>query len=140
YLGLRRDHTRAHLARAALEGVCLQLALILDRLDAIEPVSEVRVTGGAFRAALWRGVLAATLDRPLVPAGGAGGTARGAAAPGARALGQAGTLEDALALLPSPSMSEPIAPDPELVRAYAGARARLPELIRALAAAADGFG
>jgi hypothetical protein len=34
-------------------------------------------------------------------------------------------------------MSEPIPADPELVRAYAGARAALPELIRALSAAAD---
>ena len=33
YLGLRREHTRAHLIRAAVEGVCLQLRAILDRLD-----------------------------------------------------------------------------------------------------------
>jgi gluconokinase len=140
YLGLRRHHTRAHLARAAVEGVCLQLALILDRLDAIEPVTEVRVTGGAFRAPLWRNVLAATLDRRLVAVGDAEGTALGAAALGLLALGQADTLEAALELLPSPSMSEPIAPDPELVRAYAGARQRLPELIRALGAVADLLG
>jgi gluconokinase len=137
YLGLRRHHTRAHLARAALEGVCLQLALILDRLDAIEPVTEVRVTGGAFRAPLWRDVLAATLDRPLVAVGDAEGTALGAAALGLLALGRADSLEAALALLPSPSMSEPIAPDPELARTYAGARAALPELIRGLSAVAD---
>jgi gluconokinase len=136
YLGLRRHHTRAHMARAAIEGVCRQLALILARLDAIAPVTEVRVTGGAFRAALWRDVLAATLERPLVAVGDAEGTALGAAALGLLALGHADSLEAALELLPSPSMSEPIAPDPELVRAYADARDAVPELIRALGAVA----
>jgi gluconokinase len=82
-------------------------------------------------------VLAATLDRPLVAVGDAEGTALGAAALGLLALERADTLEAALAQLPSPSMSEPIAADPELVRAYAGARAALPELMRALGAAAE---
>ncbi len=137
YLGLRRHHTRAHLARAAIEGVCLQLALILDRLDAIAPVTEVRATGGALRSPLWREILAATLARPLVAVGDAEGTALGAAALGLLALGHANTLEAALEQLPSPSMSDPIDPDPELVRIYAGARAALPELIRSLAVVAD---
>jgi gluconokinase len=137
YLGLRRHHTRAHLTRAAIEGVCLQLATILDRLDALQPVTEVRVTGGAFRAQLWRDVLAATLDRPLVAVGDAEGTALGAAALGLLALGHADSLEAALRLLPSPSMSEPVAPDPALVQVYARSRAAVPELIRALGAVAD---
>ena len=37
YLGLRRDHTRAHLIRAAVEGVCLQLKVVLDQLDRLAP-------------------------------------------------------------------------------------------------------
>jgi gluconokinase len=137
YLGLRRHHTRAHLARAAVEGVCLQLAMIRGHLDALEPVTEVRATGGALRSQLWRDVLAATLDRPLVAVGDAEGTALGSAALGLLALGRADSLEDALALLPSPSMSEPVNPDPELVEIYARSRAALPGLIRALGAVAD---
>ena len=31
YVGLTREHRREHLVRAAIEGVCLQLALVLDR-------------------------------------------------------------------------------------------------------------
>jgi gluconokinase len=137
YLGLRRHHTRAHLARAAIEGVCLQLATILGRLDAIEPVTEVRATGGALRARLWRDILAATLDRPLVAVGDAKGTAVGAAALGLLALGCADSLEAAVAMLPSPTMSERVEPDPELVEVYAASRAALPGLIRALNPVAD---
>ena len=39
YLGLRRDHTRGHLVRAAVEGVCLQLRVVLDQLDRLRPVA-----------------------------------------------------------------------------------------------------
>ena len=32
YLGLRRQHTRGHMVRAAVEGVCVQMRLILDHV------------------------------------------------------------------------------------------------------------
>jgi gluconokinase len=131
-LGLRRRHTRAHLVRAAIEGVCVQLATIVDRLDALEPVTEVRITGGAFRSALWRDILAATLNRPLLATGDAEGTARGAAALGLVALDEAPDLEAALELLPGPA-TERVEPDPVLVDAYAGAGERVADLIAGLA-------
>ena len=131
-LGLRRRHTRAHLVRAAIEGVCLQLAAIVDRLDALEPVTEVRITGGAFRSALWREILAATLNRPLLATGDAEGTARGAAALGLVALDQAPDLEAALELLPGPTTEERVEPDPALVDAYASAGERVADLIDGL--------
>src|SRR5690606_34069135 len=104
YLGLRRAHTRAHLVRAALEGVALQLGIIVDRLDALAPggVTSVRATGGAFRSALWRDVLAAVLDRPLCTVGAAEGSALGAAALGLFALGRADSLAGGLALVQNP--------------------------------------
>ncbi len=132
YLGLRRQHTRAHLVRAALEGVCMQMRIILDRLDAIDEVSSVRVTGGVFRSALWRQVMAATLDRPLYVVGEADGTALGAAALALLALGRASTLTDALAGLADSGQAEPIDADPELVATYERLRASLPELIHGL--------
>jgi gluconokinase len=131
-LGLRRRHTRAHLVRAAIEGVCLQLAAILDRLDALEPVTEVRITGGAFRSGLWRDVLAAMLNRPLVFTADAEGSARGAAALGLVALDVAPDLEAALELLPGPATAEQVEPDPTLVEAYAGAGERVADLIAGL--------
>lgn len=141
YLGLRRRHTRAHLVRAAVEGVCLQLATILRRLDAIQPVTSVRVTGGAFRSPLWRDVMAATLDRPLYAVGDAEGSALGAAALGLFALGLAPDLDTALGLLPSPAAtpSECVEADPALVETYRWTRAAVPQLIHALGAVADLF-
>jgi gluconokinase len=141
YLGLRRGHTRAHLVRAAVEGVCLQLSTILDRLDRLQPVTAVRVTGGVFRSPLWRDVLAAVLDRPLHLVGTEEGTARGAAALGLLALGLAPDLEGALALLPDPAADDAaqVTADPSLVATYRGVRERLPALIASLAPVADLF-
>jgi glycerol kinase len=49
--GLTRGTTRAHIARAVLEGVALQITDILDAMasDAGRPLAELRVDGGAAR-------------------------------------------------------------------------------------------
>ena len=62
YVGLTRAHGRGHLVRAALEGVCQQLALVLASMrDAGNEVHEIRATGGFARSALWRQMLADAL-------------------------------------------------------------------------------
>lgn len=134
YLGLRREHTRAHLVRAAIEGVCAQMRLIVDGLDAVDPVSSVRATGGVFRSSLWREVMAAMLDRPLQIVGEVEGTALGAAALGLFALGRAATLADALALLADVGGPPPprVTADPKLVGTYDRLRASIPVLIEDL--------
>ncbi|SNR57252.1 gluconokinase [Blastococcus mobilis] len=136
YLGLRREHSRGHLVRAAVEGVCLQLAGIVDRLDRLAPVTCIRATGGALGAPLWRTTLAAVLNRPMVVGSAAEGSALGAAALGLYALGQADRLEDAGDLLIDPLGEQPIEPaDPGVVATYAEMRHRIPVLVEALAGA-----
>ena len=135
YLGLGAAHTRAHFLRAAVEGVGLQLRLILDQLDAVVPVGSVRATGGAFGSALWREVGPAIVGRPVALVDGADGTARGAAALGLLALGLAATLTDAAARL-SPNGAEPPAAvdvDPSLAATYDRLCASVPALIGHLA-------
>ncbi len=48
-VGLTRGTNRAHIARAALEGIAFQVADVLDvmKLDAGIPIAELRVDGGA---------------------------------------------------------------------------------------------
>ncbi len=66
YLGLRREHGRAHLVRSAVEGVCQQLALVRDSFTAEGiAVTEVRATGGAGRV----GALGRRARRGARPAG-----------------------------------------------------------------------
>ena len=141
YLGLRREHTRGHFIRAAVEGVALQLRLILEQLDRLQAVSSVRVTGGAFRSELWQQVVAAMLDRPLFAVGDAEGTALGAAALGLFALSRAPGLTEAMEQLSDPDATAParIDADPELKATYGRLRASMPELIGALAPVAELF-
>lgn len=140
YIGLRSSHTRAHMARAAIEGVCFQLAAVVRALEKVQPVAELRVTGGALRSALWRASLAAVLGRPLRVVSSTSGTALGAAALGLYALGRVGELaEGALVLDPASRSGELVAPDPELVEVYARAAGRIPVLLREVQRAAEVF-
>lgn len=138
YLGLRAHHTRAHMIRAAVEGVCTQMRFILDRLDAMVFVESVRATGGAFRSQLWRDVMAASLDRPFYVVDEAEGTALGAAALGLVALGRAASPAEAMAQLTAQGAAPPapVAVSRELVATYAGLRSSLAPLIDDLGAVA----
>lgn len=131
YLGVRSWHTRAHFVRAALEGVALQLSTILDVLDTVAPVTQVRATGGVFRSTLWRDIVAGVLDRPLVVTDGAEGSALGAAALGLLGIGMASNLADALAMLsrPDAGQSEPTTAASRDVDAYRRLRAAIPPLL-----------
>ena len=52
--------------RAALEGVCLQLAVVLDSVrEAGNEVREIRATGGFARSPLWRQMLADALGMEI---------------------------------------------------------------------------
>jgi gluconokinase len=134
YLGVHREHTRAHLVRAALEGVCVQLRAILDSLEEIAPVTSVRATGGGLRSPLWADMLAATLNRPLSVVAGAEGTALGAAALGLVGIGRAESPIAGMAALTDPDAPAPtqVKPDPELVATYERLRNSIPDMLRAL--------
>jgi gluconokinase len=141
YLGLRREHTRAHMIRAAVEGVCRQVAAITNSLDRIAPVTSVRVTGGAFRSLLWRDVMAASLNRPLHLVAATEGTALGAAALGLVALGRAPQLRDAVDQLMSTDEAAEVRIDPDAAMAttYAELTGTIPRLVSGLHAVASLF-
>ena len=51
-IGLTRDTTTAHIARAAIEGIAFQVADLIDAMhaDTGQPLQELRVDGGASRS------------------------------------------------------------------------------------------
>ncbi|NEK58679.1 gluconokinase [Geodermatophilus sabuli] len=116
FIGLRREHRRPHLVRAAVEGVCQQLALVRDAFaDTGLPVREVRATGGAVASPLWVRTLAAALDLPVRVADSPEGTGLGASLLGWHALGALPDLDAATALV---AVHDPVEPDPEAVAVY----------------------
>jgi gluconokinase len=131
YLGLRREHRRPHLVRAAVEGVCQQLALVRDAFAATDlPVREVRATGGAVASSLWVRTLAAALDLPVRVADSPEGTGLGACLLGLHALGALPDLGAATALV---EVGDPVLPDPGAVDVYARLRPLVERSTEALA-------
>lgn len=66
FIGLGMHHTRAHMARAVLEGIAFGLRDSFDLVQAlgVEP-KEVRIAGGGARSPLWCDIIAAALRVPL---------------------------------------------------------------------------
>ncbi|MBA2390923.1 MAG: gluconokinase [Geodermatophilaceae bacterium] len=131
FLGLRREHRRAHLVRAAVEGVCQQLALVRDAFDASHlPVTEVRATGGAVASALWVSTLAAALNLPVGVADSPEGTGLGACLLGLHALGELPDLDRATAIV---AVHDAVEPDPEAAELYRRMRPLVEQSTLALA-------
>ncbi|HET6507247.1 MAG TPA: gluconokinase [Baekduia sp.] len=116
YVGLTRGHRREHLVRAAIEGVCQQMALVLASLrDAGNAVDEIRATGGFARSALWRQMLCDTLGQPVGFPDGHQGSGFGAALLGMEALGAIGSFDRAAELI---ALDEVREPDPGAAETY----------------------
>jgi gluconokinase len=116
YVGLEHSHGRGHLVRAALEGVCQQLALVLASIRAAgHEVREVRATGGFARSPLWRQLLCDVLGMPIGFAEREQGAALGAALVGMLALGAIGSVQSAGA---SVRVAAETSPDPVAVSVY----------------------
>ncbi|HUY06858.1 MAG TPA: gluconokinase [Acidimicrobiales bacterium] len=137
FVGLRQDHTLAHQVRAGIEGVCMQMSLILDRLSSRYPIRCIRATGGAFRSQLWAELMAAALDRPLYIVSEAEGSALGAAVLGLVAIGEVSSYDDAFTALHCNGVdsASPVSCAPELVDAFRDIRSRVPDLLGSLARA-----
>ena len=130
YVGLTRAHGRAHLLRAALEGVALQLAVVLESLrDAGLEVTQIRATGGAMRSPLWRQVLADAFGLRVDLMASEEGSAFGAAVLGMEALELVDSVDVASELLEVGSRVEP---DEHDAAVYARLRPLFGDLYHAL--------
>jgi len=118
YLGLRREHRREHLVRAAVEGACQQLALVREAfVTAGVEITEVRATGGAVASPLWVSTLASALDLPIRIADSPEGTGLGACLLGLHALGELPDLDRATSIVTVHGAVEPDPADAEVYRA-----------------------
>jgi gluconokinase len=133
YVGLTHRHRREHLIRAAIEGVCLQLALVLDSVRAAgNEVHEVRATGGFARSDFWRQLLADVLGQPVGFAEGREGSSFGAALLAMQALGLVADVDVAADLVRIEQVHDP---DPEATEVYAATRPTFDALYDAIAPA-----
>jgi gluconokinase len=131
YIGLTNAHRREHLIRAALEGVCHQLALVLRSMRAAgNEVVEIRASGGFARSPLWRQMLADALGLEIHFPAGHEGSSFGAALLGMQALGMIESVDVAADLV---HIHETVRPDPAAAAVYAALLPIFDELYTALA-------
>lgn len=91
--GLGLQHTRAHVARAAMEGVAFCLADVWQALaEETVPAQPARLTGGITQSLLWAQIVADVLGIALAPVQVADASALGAAVLGHWALGYSRSL------------------------------------------------
>lgn len=96
YFGLSLRHTRAHLARALVEGVSFALRDSAELMRALHiDVDRVLVTGGGSRSSVWRQILSDILPASLQVAAADLGPALGAAMIAGVGVGAFPTLHDA---------------------------------------------
>jgi xylulokinase len=118
--GVRLQHGKEHLLKAALEGVAFALREAMEALDAtgISP-ADLQLAGGGTVDQHWRQMLADVLGRRLFAVDSPAGSARGAALLGGLAAGTYKTLDETAALTMRADMvAEPGADANEYSRLY----------------------
>ena len=121
FLGLRLHHQAGHLARAVMEGVAFAMADCLDLVAALESPSTVLISGGAAQSAVWRQIQADIYGRPVWLASGDHHACVGAALLAGTGCGLYASIDEAIALLPTPSQQ--IMPQADNAALYAEQRA-----------------
>ncbi len=117
-LGLTLSATRAHLYRAALEGLSYQLRLALELLEKSFDLrfSGIRVVGGGSRNELWNGIRASVTGRRILVSRFVEATALGASLAAFKAVGLFKTFDEAVKSLDYRLRA--FEPDEEEMRSY----------------------
>jgi xylulokinase len=122
WLGFTLAHTRAHFARAILEGSAYAVRDITDRFQAMGvPLKELRVMGGGARSALWNQIKADVTGLQVCVPRTTETTALGAAMLALVGVGAFGTLQQAAEHIVQ--IAERISPNPAALQRYADAYA-----------------
>ncbi len=132
WVNLQLGHTRAHLARAVMEGAAFELRLALESLNrAGMPVHELWMVGGATRSPLWSCLVAEVTGFPLRVTRTANLPAAGAAMLAGWGAGLFGSLAEAQVRFRMASTH--INPDPAREELYSAAFSRYVEALHTLA-------
>ncbi len=127
-LGLRSDHGRRHVVRAALEGVMLQLRLVLNTLvEAVGQPEAIRATGGFTRSDVLTQMMADVFNQPINLLSLGEASALGAALLAMEATDLVSSLDDTADLIET---ERTVAPDADTSAVYeqlAGGYERLVE-------------
>lgn len=88
FFGLTRQHTRAHMVRAALEGIVYNLYMVMLMIEGVTGKPQrIQATGGFARSELWRQMLADVFEQDVTIPESFESSCLGAAVLGMQSLG-----------------------------------------------------
>jgi xylulokinase len=116
WLGLKMENSRSDMLRAVLEGVTMNLNVILDILRKSLPIDELLVIGGGAKGPVWCQMMADIYNAKItVPALLEEATSMGAAMTGGVGVG---VFKDFSEIDRMIEINRTVTPDPEAVKAY----------------------
>jgi xylulokinase len=137
-IGLTLAHTRADVMRAVMEGVTLNLSIILDIFRARTPITEITVIGGGAKGSVWRKIMADVYQAEILkPNYLEEATSMGAAIIGGVGCGVFKNFDVADRFI---QLTDRVAPDPGTAQVYADAKSLLNDSYEALAPLFPRFG
>ena len=116
FFGLSLNHSRSHMIRAVMEGVCYGMYSVFDALREFGEVRDIRASGSFTKSPLWMQILADVLGEPLVLPDNSEGAAYGAAVLGFISAGEMTGIADTADLVHAKKI---YTPDPANTKTYA---------------------
>jgi xylulokinase len=130
FIGLTLERTKADMFRAVLEGITMNLSLILDIMREQVPIEEIRVLGGGPKGRQWRQILADVYGLPiLVPNYLEEATSMGAAVIGGVGSGLLDSFDCIDTFI---QFIDRVEPNPDAMKKYQGTRPLFDEAYRLL--------
>lgn len=107
FFGFSLNHSRSHMIRAVMEGICYSLNSVMLALKEFDEVQDIRVSGSFTKSKLWLQILADVLDSPITLPDNSEGAAFGAAVLGFISSGHLKGISDTAHLVHPKKMYMP---------------------------------
>ena len=116
FFGLSLNHSRSHMIRAAMEGICYSMNAVLAALQEFGEIKDIRVSGSFTKSELWLQILSDVLDQKLTMPDNSEGAAFGAAVLGFIASGRLKGINDTAELIQARKIYQPIKENVQIYR------------------------
>lgn len=109
FFGLSLNHSRSHMIRATMEGICYSMNAVLSALREFGNIEDIRISGSFTKSELWIQILSDVLNEPLTLPNNSEGAAYGACILGFLSTGKITSIEDTQDFVKPQKIYQPIA-------------------------------
>ena len=108
FFGFSLNHSRSHMIRAVMEGICYSLNSVMAALKEFGDVKDIRVSGSFTKSKLWLQILSDVLNQPITLPDNSEGAAFGAAVLGFISSGRLKSIADTADLVHAKKVYTPM--------------------------------